>query len=62
MHAWPGGAQIWRGGVALIGLVVARWTAWLGRQPRWAGAVVGALGLVTLAAVAVGAWLLFGQQ
>jgi uncharacterized protein (TIGR02611 family) len=40
---------------------VGKWTAWLARQPRWLGALVGAVGLVTLAAVAVGAWLLFGQ-
>ena len=38
---------------------VERWTAWLRSQPRWLGALVGAVGLLALAAVAVGAWLLF---
>jgi uncharacterized protein (TIGR02611 family) len=36
---------------------VGRWTAWLGRQPRWLGALVGAVGLIALGVVAVGAWL-----
>ena len=99
-HARPGGAPIWRGGVALAGLVViivgivslatpgpgwliiffglgiwatefawARsllrlvrrtvhtWTAWLARQPRWLSALVGAVGVITLALVVAGAWL-----
>jgi uncharacterized protein (TIGR02611 family) len=38
---------------------VGRWTAWLQSQPRWLGALVGAVGLLALGAVAVGAWLLF---
>jgi len=105
MHARPGGAHIWRGGIAFGGLVVitvgivllaapgpgwlviflglgiwatefawaksllkrvrrtvGTWTAWLGRQPRWLGLLVGAVGLITLAAVAAGAWLLVGTQ
>ena len=100
-HARPGGAQIWRAGVALagglviiVGIVllpapgpgwlviflglgiwatefawarsllrlvrraVATWTAWLRRQPRWLGALVGALGLIILVAVAAGTWFL----
>ena len=103
-HARPGGAQIWRGCIAVGGLVVilvgivllaapgpgwlviflglgiwamefawaksllrrtrrtvGRWTGWLGRQPRWLAALVGAVGLITLAALAAGAWLLFGK-
>jgi uncharacterized protein (TIGR02611 family) len=31
---------------------VGRWTAWLGRQPRCVSALVGAVGLITLAAIA----------
>jgi uncharacterized protein (TIGR02611 family) len=101
VYARPGGAQAWRVGVALIGLVViivgivllavpgpgwlvifaglgiwatefawaksllrfvrrtvGAWTAWLRRQPRWLSALVGALGLIVLAAVAWGAWML----
>ena len=104
-YARPGGAQIWRGGVAVGGLVVViigivllavpgpgwlviffglgiwatefawaksllrfgrrtvrTWTAWLRRQPRWLSALVGAVGLVTLGALAAGAWLLFATQ
>jgi len=104
-HARPGGAQIWRVGIAAGGLVViivgivllaapgpgwlviflglgiwatefawaksllrfvrrtvGKWTAWLGRQPRWLSASVGAAALITLAVLGVGAWLLFGQQ
>jgi uncharacterized protein (TIGR02611 family) len=38
---------------------VGSWTAWLESQPRWLGALVAAVGLLALAAVAVGAWLLF---
>jgi len=103
-HARPGGAQIWRGAVALVGLVViivgivllaapgpgwlvillglgiwatefawarsllgltrrtvGRWTAWLGRHPRWLSALVGAVGLIALGAVAAGAWFLVGK-
>jgi uncharacterized protein (TIGR02611 family) len=37
---------------------VDAWTAWLKRQPRWLTVLVGALGLVVLAAVAWGAWVL----
>jgi uncharacterized protein (TIGR02611 family) len=40
---------------------VGRWTAWLERQPRWLGALIGAVGLITLGAVALGAWLLVGK-
>jgi uncharacterized protein (TIGR02611 family) len=104
VHARPGGAQIWRVGVAVAGLVVvivgivllaapgpgwlvifaglgmwatefawaksllrrvrrtvSRWTAWLQSQPRWLGVLVGAVGLLALAVVAAGAWLLLGQ-
>jgi uncharacterized protein (TIGR02611 family) len=103
-HARPGGTQIWRAGVALVGLVViivgivllaapgpgwltifvglgilatefawarsllgrvrrivGSWTAWLERQPRWVSALVGAVGLIALAAVAGGGWLLVNQ-
>jgi uncharacterized protein (TIGR02611 family) len=101
VYARPGGAQTWRVGVALTGLVVVivgivllavpgpgwlvifaglgiwatefawaksllrfvqrtvnAWTAWLKRQPRWLTVLVGALGLVVLAAVAWGVWML----
>jgi uncharacterized protein (TIGR02611 family) len=101
VHRRPAGAQAWRVGIALSGLIViivgivllvvpgpgwlvifiglgiwatefawakslltfarrtvGAWTAWLGRQPRWLTALVGALGLIFLAAVAGGAWLL----
>jgi uncharacterized protein (TIGR02611 family) len=104
-HARPGGAQIWRAGVALAGLLVivvgivllpapgpgwliiflglgiwaseftwarslltfarrsvGTWTAWLGRKPRWITALAATIGLLTLAAVAAGALLLFGNQ
>jgi uncharacterized protein (TIGR02611 family) len=37
---------------------VGAWTAWLKRQPRWVAVLVGTLGLVIVAAAAVGAWLL----
>ena len=37
---------------------VGRWTAWLARQPRWVAVLVGAIGLVILAAIAVGGWSL----
>jgi uncharacterized protein (TIGR02611 family) len=105
VHRRPGGAQIWRGGVALAGLVVivvgivllaapgpgwlviflglgiwatefawaksllrrvrrtvGTWTAWWRRQPRWLSALVGAVAVMTLVAVGVGAWLLVGTQ
>jgi uncharacterized protein (TIGR02611 family) len=104
VRARPGGARIWRGAVALAGLVVivvgivllaapgpgwliiflglgiwatefawaksllrfarrtvARWTAWLGRQPRWLSVLLGAAGLLTLGAVVAGAWLVATQ-
>lgn len=104
-YARPGGAQIWRVGIALAGLVVVlvgivllpapgpgwlviflglgiwatefawarsllksvrrlvgTWTAWLGRQPRWLAVLVGAVGLIIIAAVAVGAWALIGKR
>lgn len=104
-HARPGGGQVWRGAVAVVGLIViivgivllaapgpgwlviflglgvwatefawaqsllrrtrrtvSRWTAWLGRQPRWLSALMGAVGLIALAAAAAGAWLLVGKQ
>jgi hypothetical protein len=41
---------------------VGRWTAWVGRRPRWLIALVGAVGLIALAAVAAGAWFLVGKQ
>jgi uncharacterized protein (TIGR02611 family) len=102
-RARPGGAHIWRGAIAVGGLVVIivgivllaapgpgwlviflglgiwatefawaksllrrtrrtvrRCTAWLGRQPRWLSALVGVVGLITVAAIAAGAWLLVG--
>ena len=102
LHARPGGPQIWRGAVALLGLVViivgivllaapgpgwlviflglgiwatefawarsllrfvrrtiGTWTAWLGRQPRWFSVLLGAVGLIALAAAAAAGWLLF---
>jgi hypothetical protein len=37
------------------------WTAWIQRQPRWLAVVISAAGLLALAAVALGAWLLFNQ-
>ena len=100
-HARQGGAQFWRGAVALVGLVVilvgivllaapgpgwlviflglgiwatefawarsllkrtrrtvARWTAWVERHPRW---LAGAVALIVLGVVAVGAWFLVGK-
>jgi uncharacterized protein (TIGR02611 family) len=41
---------------------VGTWTAWLGRQPRWLSVLVGAVGLVALAAMAAAGWLLFVKQ
>ena len=40
---------------------VSRWTAWLGRQPRWLSVLLGAVGLMALGAIAVGAWILVGK-
>jgi uncharacterized protein (TIGR02611 family) len=103
-YARPGGARIWRAGVAAAGLVVilvgivllpapgpgwliifaglgiwateftwarslllrvrrivGMWTAWIQRQPRWLAVLISAAGLLALAGVAVGAWLLFNQ-
>ena len=37
---------------------VGKSTAWLARQPRWLSLLVGGIGLVVLAAVAVGIWSL----
>jgi uncharacterized protein (TIGR02611 family) len=34
------------------------WAAWLKRQPRWLTVLLGAVGLVILAAVAFGVWVL----
>ena len=105
VYARPGGAQLWRAGVAVTGLAVivvgivllpapgpgwlvifvglgiwatefawaksllrfvqrtvGRWTAWLGRQPRWLAVLLGALGLIILAAAAVSAWVLVGKH
>jgi len=105
VHARPGGAQIWRVGIALAGLVVIvvgivllaapgpgwliifvglgiwatefawaksllrfvqrtvrTWTAWIGRQPRWLVVLVVAVGLVILAAIAAGAWILISDR
>jgi uncharacterized protein (TIGR02611 family) len=36
--------------------LVEAWTAWLKHQPRWLTVLVGACGLLVLAAVAFGAW------
>ncbi len=41
---------------------VGRWTAWLGRQPRWLAVLVGGVGIIIIAAVAVGAWVLIGKH
>jgi len=41
---------------------VRTWTAWVGRQPRWLTALVGAVSLILLVAVAAAAWLLFVKQ
>jgi uncharacterized protein (TIGR02611 family) len=38
---------------------VKRWSAWVTRQPRWVQALIGAAGLVFLAAVAFGAWTIY---
>ena len=35
---------------------VGKWTAWMGRQPPWLTTLVGVVGLVLLAPVAVGVW------
>jgi uncharacterized protein (TIGR02611 family) len=37
---------------------VGAWTAWLKRQPRWLTVLVGATGLLVLAAIAAAAWVL----
>lgn len=37
---------------------VGAWTAWLGRQPRWLTVLVGALGLIVVAAVVWVGWML----
>jgi uncharacterized protein (TIGR02611 family) len=37
---------------------VGAWTEWLKRQPRWLTVLVGAMGLLVVAAVATGAWVL----
>jgi uncharacterized protein (TIGR02611 family) len=101
VYARPGGAQTWRVGVAVTGLVViivgivllalpgpgwlvvfaglgiwatefawaksllafvrrtvGAWTAWLKRQPYWLTVLVGAVGVIVLAAVALAGWLL----
>lgn len=36
-----------------------RWTAWVARQPRWVQALVGLAGMLLLAAIAAGAWLVY---
>ena len=46
----------------LVRRTVASWTAWLRRQPRWLGVLLGAVGLIALGAVAAGAWLLVGNH
>lgn len=38
---------------------VKRWTAWVTGQPRWLQALIGATGLVFLAAVAFAAWTIY---
>jgi uncharacterized protein (TIGR02611 family) len=60
-----GGLGIWATEFTWAGSLLRRvrrtvgsWTAWLQSQPRWLGVLVGAVGLLALAAVAVGAWLL----
>jgi uncharacterized protein (TIGR02611 family) len=101
VHQRPGGAHIWRSGIALVGLVVivagvvllalpgpgwliifaglgiwatefawaksllksvrhavGKWTAWIERQPRWLTILVGGIGLLVFAAVALGIWSL----
>ncbi len=40
---------------------VGTWTAWLRRQPRWLAVLAGGVGLVFIAAVAVGAWVLVSK-
>lgn len=41
---------------------VRKWTAWLKRQPRWLTVLVGAVGLIVLAAVVAAGWLLLVKQ
>lgn len=37
---------------------VGKWAAWVERQPRWLSVLVGAVGLLVLAAAATAGWLL----
>lgn len=39
--------------------LVWRWTAWAALQPRWLQALFGLAGLVFLAAIAFGAWVIY---
>jgi uncharacterized protein (TIGR02611 family) len=39
--------------------ILRRWTAWVTRRPRWIQAIIGLAGLVFLAAIAYGAWLIY---
>lgn len=98
----PGGALLWRGGIAVLGLAIVAggalliplpgpgwaivflgvavwatefmwaqrllrfgrrvlrdWTEWVKRQPRWMQALIGLLGLLFLAGLALLGWLLF---
>jgi uncharacterized protein (TIGR02611 family) len=38
---------------------VARWTAWVGRQPRWAQVLVGLAALIVLAGVVLLVWEIY---
>jgi uncharacterized protein (TIGR02611 family) len=40
---------------------VGTWTAWWGRQPHWLAVLVAAVAVMTVVAVAAGAWLLIGM-
>ena len=39
--------------------LVWRWWAWVARQPRWLQALIGLAGLIFLAAVAYGTWMIY---
>ena len=39
--------------------LVGRWTAWVAVQPRWVQMLVGLAGLIFVAAVVYGTWLLY---
>jgi uncharacterized protein (TIGR02611 family) len=39
--------------------ILRKWTAWVAHRPRWIQALIGLGGIVFLAAIAYGAWLIY---